>query len=53
MVDKNSPYYVKSEFDRSLTGNKNSTTFERSLNVVGKDKDHVKYAAVNVECEVM
>ncbi|NIO44681.1 MAG: hypothetical protein GTN36_03970 [Candidatus Aenigmarchaeota archaeon] len=45
MLNKKSPYYVKSELSRNLYGNKDSTTFERSLNVVGKDKDHVKNAA--------
>jgi len=53
MVNKRSPYYVKSEFYRSLRGNKDSTTFERGLKVTGKDKDHVKYAASCVQSEVM
>jgi len=53
MVNKRSPYYVKSEFHRNLYGNKNSTTFERSLKVVGRDKDHVKNAASSVQNEVM
>ena len=53
MVDKKSPYYVKSEFYRSFYGNKNSTTFERGLKVTGKDKSHVKDAASCVQSEVM
>lgn len=53
MVNKKSPYYVKSEFHRSLYGNKNSTTFERGLKVTGRDKDNVKDAASCVQSEVM
>ncbi len=53
MVDKKSPYYVKSEFSNRFYGNENSTTFERGLKVTGKDKDHVKYTASYVQNEVM
>lgn len=53
MVDKKSPYYVKSEFEQGFYGSKNSTTFERELKVTGKDKDHVKHAASFTQHEVM
>ena len=53
MVDKNSPFYVKSEFERRFYGNKSSTTFERSLKVEGRDKDHVKYTSILTQNEVM
>lgn len=53
MVNKKSPYYVKSEFEKKFSGNENSTTFERELKVKGKDRDHVKYAAIHTQSEVM
>jgi hypothetical protein len=53
MVNKRSPFYVKSEFKRNLYGSKNSTTFERSLKVTGRDRENVKYVASETQHRVM
>jgi hypothetical protein len=53
MVDKKSPYYVRSEYEWGFYGNENYTTFERKLKVVGKDRDTVKDVARGVKAEVM
>ena len=53
MVDKKSPYYVKSEFEQGFYRTEDSTTFARELKVSGNEEDHVKYTAVFTKKEVM
>jgi len=53
MVEKRSPYYVKSESEQKIYGNENYTTVEREVKVEGNDKDAVKWTAINVKGKVM
>lgn len=52
-LNKNSPCYMKSSYERSLYGNENYTTFEREFKIDGKDKEEVRAAAPWVKKDVM
>lgn len=52
MVDKRSPYYLKSEFEESYTGTENSTTYERELKVDGTT-DQVRFGAPCIKAKLM
>lgn len=53
MVDKKSPYYVKSEYSRVVYGNDDYTTLKRELKVDGKNRDYVKSTAEMISSTVM
>jgi len=53
MVNKKSPYYVRSEFTRRVYGNDNYTTLERKLKVTGMDRSRVKSEAEMTKSRVM
>lgn len=52
-VDKKSPCYMKSSYERSLYGNDDYTTFEREFKVKGNDKEEVRTAAPWIQRDVM
>jgi len=53
MVDKRSPYYLKSEYEQKFYGNDNYTTVERELKVEGNNRDAVETTSVWVKGKVM
>jgi len=53
MVDKSSPYYLKSSYEDRFYGDEKSTTYERKLRVEGNEKDFVKDAAGDIKARVM
>jgi hypothetical protein len=52
-LNKNSPSYMKSSYERKLYGNENYTTFEREFRIEGKDREEVRAAAPWVKKDVM
>ncbi len=52
-MNKRSPYYVKSEFEKRAYGNEKYTTFERKLKVVGNNRKWVEAAGKEVKSSVM
>ena len=52
-MNKNSPNYMKSSYERKLYGDENYTTFERNFEISGKDKEEVRVAAPWVKKSVM
>ena len=51
-MNKNSPDYMKSSFERKLYGNENYTTYEREFKIEGKESEKVRGAA-GVKNDVM
>lgn len=52
-MNKNSPNYMKSSYERKLYGDENYTTFERNFEINGSDKEEVRAAAPWVKKSVM
>ena len=52
-MDKSSPNYMKSSYERKLYGNDNHTTFEREFKIDGRDREEVRAAAPWVKKDVM
>jgi len=52
-LNKNSPTYMKSSYERKLYGDENYTTLEREFKIEGKDREEVRAAAPWVKGDVM
>ena len=52
-MNKNSPNYMKSSYERKLYGDENYTTFERNFEINGSGKEEVRVAAPWVKKSVM